>query len=92
MHSLLVSSTIIFCFILYCGMLFKKTKTKPNRFLCSLVTDVDKLLGDPIQKKIESESGLKTTLESILSICAGLYNRQNFISFGIFASRGINWH
>lgn len=33
--------------------------------------NVDKLLGDPIQKKIETESGLKTTLESILSICAG---------------------
>ncbi|XP_031635257.1 uncharacterized protein LOC116348398 isoform X2 [Contarinia nasturtii] len=33
--------------------------------------NVDKLLGDPIQKKIEIDSGLKTTLESILRICSG---------------------
>ncbi|XP_055313927.1 prominin-1-A isoform X2 [Sitodiplosis mosellana] len=33
--------------------------------------NVDKLLGDPIQKKIEADSGLKTTLESILTICSG---------------------
>lgn len=39
----------------------------------SNILDVDKLLGDPIQKKIESESGLRTSLESILTICAGLY-------------------
>lgn len=35
------------------------------------ILDVDKLLGEPIQKKIEGDSGLKTTLESILSICSG---------------------
>lgn len=36
------------------------------------ISDVDKLLGDPIQKKIEADSGLKTTLESILTICSGM--------------------
>lgn len=34
--------------------------------------DVDKLLGDPIQKKIETDSGLKDTIESVFTICAGL--------------------
>lgn len=34
--------------------------------------DVDKLLGDQIQKNIESDSGLKITLESILGICSGM--------------------
>lgn len=38
---------------------------------CQQTIDIDKLLGEPIQKKIETDSGLKTTLESILAICSG---------------------
>lgn len=40
--------------------------------------DVDKLLGEPIQKDLETDSGIKATMESILGICAGT---KNFIQF-----------
>lgn len=33
--------------------------------------DVDKLLGEPIQKDLETNSGIKATMESILGICTG---------------------
>lgn len=48
------------------------THVMHHQIKLTLVLDIDQLLGSPIQKKIETESGLKTTLESILSICAGL--------------------
>lgn len=47
-----------------------------------ITTDIDKLLGEPIQKKIETDSGLKTTLESILAICSG----NDFHSFTSFVT------
>lgn len=37
-------------------------------FVC---LDVDKLLGESIQKDIETYSGIKATLESIFSVCSG---------------------
>lgn len=46
-----------------------KIENLKNQFV---ISDVDKLLGDPIHKKIEADSGLKTTLESILTICSGM--------------------
>lgn len=38
--------------------------------------DVDKLLGEPIQKDLEMDSGIKATLESILGICTGTFNSR----------------
>lgn len=42
--------------------------------------DVDKLLGEPIQKDLETDSGIKATMESILGICAGM---ENVFQFGV---------
>lgn len=46
--------------------------------------DVDKLLGEPIQKDLEADSGIKATMESILGICAGMENVVQFGRFGWF--------
>ena len=35
------------------------------------MTDVDKLLGEPIQKEIETGTGIKQSIDSILGICSG---------------------
>lgn len=61
---------IILVVLLYvCSECMQWKKWIWNQFV---ISDVDKLLGDPIQKKIEADSGLKTTLESILTICSGI--------------------
>lgn len=37
------------------------------------MADVDKLLGETIQKDLERDSGIKVTIESILGVCAGTH-------------------
>lgn len=46
--------------------------------------DVDKLLGEPIQKDLESYTGIKTTMETILGICSGIRGLTRIVIFPIF--------
>lgn len=52
------------------------------------LTDVDKLLGEPIQKDLETDSGIRTTLEAIFGICSGAYKYTTYLisAFNIILS------
>lgn len=41
-------------------------------------TEIDKLLGEPIQKEIESHTGIEVSFDTVSTICSGAHNARVF--------------